>query len=174
MRPTPASSILSALLLLVALTALLVPNPAAAMPDTTVQGFAWNDGNCDGIRQDGESPIEALPVNLFAAGADNQINTVDDQVVSVSGTGPTGMFAFDLGITGVDYALVILPRSRPIRLIPGPLNAGTDRSRDNDMSAGIWATNGFQMSAAQTVTGIDIGLCVNPNIRQVYLPLAVR
>jgi len=174
MRRPSTSTTLTSLFLLLALTALMAPMPAAAMPETTVQGIVWKDANCDGIRQNGEAPIEGQAVHLFIAGDDGVINTADDQVIQVSGTGPGGMFAFDRGITGLTYALVILPIARAVELMPGPLHAGSDGAHDNDLRADLWATNGFQMNATQTVTGIDIGLCRNPNITLVYLPAVQR
>ena len=160
------------LLALALLSALIVVPPAAAMPETTVQGIVWLDANCDGIRQDTEQPLTNQAVWLFAAGNDGIINTADDQVIEYGNSGTTGTFFFTRGITDLDYALLILPIARPIALIPGPLNQGADRSKDNDMRSDLWATNGFRMNAAQTVTGIDIGLCQNPNT--VFVPLVRR
>jgi hypothetical protein len=168
------STTLLRLFLLIPLMALTAPMPAAAMPETTVQGIVWKDANCDGIRQTGEAAILNQDVWLFAAGSDGTINTADDQVVEYGNSGMTGQFFFTVGITGLPYALVILPIARPVELMPGPLHAGSDVARDNDLRADLWATNGFQMNASQTVTGIDIGLCRNPNITLVYLPAVLR
>jgi hypothetical protein len=145
---------------------------AAAMPEVTVQGVVWSDANCDGIRQNSEAPYANQTVWLFAAGADSQINTSDDQVIQTWTTGDAGMYRFDRGITDLDYALLILPIARPAGMIPSSLNAGSDRTVDNDMRADLWATNGFRMNASQTVTGIDIGLCRNPNT--VFVPVVIR
>jgi hypothetical protein len=149
--------------------------PARAMPDVVARGYVWLDTSCDGLRQADEPYLIGMTIYLFAAGADGIIHTPDDQVIEQSSVGfaepNLGKYRFTLGTTGLDYALVILPRDWPVGLMPGPLHAGADRSIDNDMRAD-WMTGGFQMHETETVTGVDVGLCRNPNT--VYLPLMLR
>lgn len=172
MHRTALLSIVAILLTTLNLT-LAVPQ-VAAMPDITVSGLVWKDNNCDGVREDDEPTVLNQQLWLYAAGQDGQINTSDDQVVEYGSSGSTGQYLFTVGTTGVDYALLILPVARPATLMPAPLHTGGDTTRDNDMRSDIWATNGFQMSASDTVTGIDVGFCVNPNVHLVYIPQIQR
>src|SRR5262245_38954883 len=132
--------ILILFLLLALIASVSTSGRAYAMPETTVTGYIWNDTDCDGIRQEGEPLHMGAAVYLFAAGEDSAINTADDQVIEPSGRG--GALRYTFGITDLDYALVILQRDQPAGFFPGPLNAGADRSIDNDMRRDLWATNG--------------------------------
>jgi len=169
MQHTALRSIIFVLLITLALT--IGALPAAAMPDITASGLVWQDSNCDGVRQDGEPAVLNQPIWLFAAGQDGQINTADDQVVEYGSSGTMGQYLFTVGTTGVDYALVILPVARPVTRIPAPLHTGGDTTKDNDLRSDIWATDGFQMNAAQTVTGVDLGFCANTDASKIFIPI---
>jgi hypothetical protein len=162
--------ILLLITLLIAMSTFALPN-AAAMPDETLQGEIWSDINCDGIRQENEPLFAGMTVYLFAAGADGQIHTADDQLIEQSGS--LGTMLFRLGITDLDYALNVVPRARPFGYVPSPLNVGADRTIDNDLRRD-WSTAGFRFSETETVSDIDLGLCANPNLSTTYLPLLVR
>jgi hypothetical protein len=161
-------------ILLTTLTLIAGVPQVAAMPDITASGQVWQDRNCDGVRQDDEPSVLNQPIWLFAAGQDGQINTADDQVVEYGSSGNVGQYLFTVGTTGVDYALVILPVARPATQIPAPLHTGGDTTKDNDLRSDIWATDGFQMNASQTVTGIDVGFCANPDVHLIFTPLVRR
>jgi hypothetical protein len=146
-----------------------------------VRGYLWNDTNCDGLRQSSEGAISHIQtMNLFYVGNDGNPFTTDDSMVAW-GSGGTGYmtFIFSNGGGGNTYYIAIRPRDRPTGFVPSLWQQGTDRTIDNDMRLwpdGTWATGTFVI-AAQTVTGIDIGLCPVATIARPYsagLPLVMR
>ncbi len=157
--------------LLIAMSSLALPNRAAAMPDETLRGEIWSDINCDGIRQGDEPLFTGMIVYLFAAGADGQIHTPDDQLIDQAGG--SGRMVFTLGITDLDYELDVVLGARPLGYMPSPLNVGADRTIDNDLRSD-WSSAGFRFSETETVSDIDLGLCVNPNMSTTYLPLLAQ
>jgi hypothetical protein len=174
---TPATSTtftlrrLCILILLIAMSSLALPNHALAMPEETLRGEIWSDTNCDGIHQGDEPLFAGMIVYLFAAGADGQIHTPDDQLIEQSGT--SGTMVYSLGVSDLDYALNVVPLARPFGYVPSPLNAGSDRTIDNDLRED-WSSAGFRFSKTETVSDIDLGLCVNPNMSTTYLPLLAQ
>jgi hypothetical protein len=155
--------ILLALIISISMT----PN-AANGRSFSVRGLVWLDANCDGLQGAEEEPISAQSLWLLAPGADNIINTPDDQVIEYASSGASGLYAFTLGATDLDYAIRILTRARSPYHIPGPTHVGPDRTKDNDLRSDIWGTSAFRMDPTETVTGIDIGLC---RTNATFLPL---
>lgn len=168
-------SFVTALVLLFTLLLHAVPS-AAARPEYTLKGYFWEDANCDGVRQDDEPLHKGTEVYLFAAGEDGVVHTADDQVLDIGGMG--GEFWFtNGGAEDLDYRITILAKDHPAGFVPAPYQAGADRSRDNDLTRPLadfpnyWSTNGFQMSATETITGVDIGLCRVQYTSRTFLPL---
>ncbi len=146
-----------------------------------VRGYLWNDMDCDGLRQNTEGAMAtAQQMSLFYIGNDSIPFTRDDNEVGLGGAASSlPIYLFDSGGGGNTYYIAIRPADRPIGFVPGPWQQGVDTTIDNDMKLwpdGTWATGTFTI-AAQTVTGIDIGLCPVASVPMPYhihLPLAVR
>jgi hypothetical protein len=150
-----------------------------------VQGYLWNDANCDGIRAEQEGPMTDNPIgyqamSLFYVGNDGTPFTSDDSEVATTGTTngfPT--YSFRNGGGGNSYYIAIRPSQRPTGFMPTRWQQGNDPERDNDLMIwpdGAWATEAFVI-AGQLVTGIDIGLCPLSAIERPYaasLPLVIR
>jgi hypothetical protein len=148
-----------------------IPVRAVIMPTVTARGLTWVDANCDGIRQEGEPPLD-IRVTLFAAGPDERVATPDDQIIEQSGA--NGGYRFTLGEPDLDYRLVVLPWQTPLGYRLAPYQLGDDRALDNDFTQpdtgySTWATGAFRFNASATVTGIDLGVCEAP-VYHVYLP----
>jgi hypothetical protein len=149
------------------------------MPGTVLEGVAWIDENCDGLRDSTEPPLLHLPVYLFSAGEDGIVSTADDQVIDVGESFTTGAYAFHFGGTGIDYRLTVLLKDHPLGFRPAPLHQGSDPSIDNDLTTPLpddpnyWSTGAFRLDADHTVTGVDIGFCRVP-VQHLYLPVMRR
>jgi len=184
-------------LILIALTLLTLAaltSPArAASPQ--IQGWAWIDTNCDGIRQDGEPPtLDLFAIYLYRFGADGQPFTTDDRQVrniDLYQSGP------DIGIYRDDtdsamvlpvlpnelYRLSILQGGRPAGYLPTRYRQGSDSARWSSLQLN-WTTGdpnngGFALDLNSTVSGGNIGIAPASCAAQWYtqhvaLPLLVR
>jgi hypothetical protein len=156
-------------------------DPSLMQSSFKVRGYIWNDNNCDGIRQQSEGGINhAQTMNLFYIGNDGIAFTRDDNDIGFVNSMIGGTeYASLNGGGGLTYYIGIRPADRPAGFRPSLYQQGADRTIDNDMQLwpnGAWATGTFVI-AAQTVTGIDIGLCPVANMvlpYKMHLPLALR
>ena len=136
-----------------------------------VVSLIWEDTNCNGIKDAGEDGMAGVKVALIQQGTDTQVYTADDRLLeySTGNTGvaelPKGTILFTRGLPGLpeDYYLAIFNADKPAGYVLSPLQAGTDRSIDNDLTkpmadSPLWATVPFLLTNGQ-VTNIDIGLC---------------
>jgi hypothetical protein len=172
---------------------------ASAFALTTVQaqnynvvGLVWEDANCNGIQDAGEDGMANIEVALMQQGTDARVYTADDRLLEYS----TSKFAGSEFLTGdirfvrgsrllaEDYYLAIFNDDKPAGYVLAPLQAGSDRSIDNDLAkpladSPLWATVPFQLTNGQ-VTHIDIGLCRDgtqqPVIytNQLFLPMVIK
>ena len=172
------------LLALILLTFTVMTNPVrAASP--AIQGWAWIDQNCDGLRQDGEPSAKQLfVIYLYRFGADGLAFTADDRQVRVV---PAGLEAGQYEDTTDSslmlpelYRLSILQGGRPVGYVPTLYRQGSDPARWSSLQ-GNWTTgdpedNGFVLDPNGTVTGGNIGIAPVSCVAQwyserVYLPL---
>ncbi|MEJ7138511.1 SdrD B-like domain-containing protein, partial [Amphibiibacter pelophylacis] len=123
------------------------PLPVAS----SVSGSVWNDANNDGIRQDGESGIAGVTVDLRIAGTRTSVATVT--------TDEKGNYTFSNVKEGnyfVDFAEDKAP------LVGRSFTAadqGSDDARDSDVTnAQIGFTNDFSLKTGQAVEHLDAGI----------------
>jgi hypothetical protein len=168
-------------------------DPSLTQSSTTVQGYLWNDANCDGTRNGAEGAMAGNEVgyqtmSLFYIGNDGIAFTRDDNLIdTASPLNGNHEYAFDNGGGGNSYYIAIRPANRPAGFVPSPFQQGGDPMLDNDMKLwpdGAWATSTFVIpqgtgffGGPPPVSGIDIGLCPVANLVLPYavnLPLALR
>ena len=137
-----------------------------------VVSLIWEDTNCNGIKDAEEDGMAGVKVALMQQGTDRQVYTADDRLLEYTyGNGGSAEFLkgdlrFTYGLPGLpeDYYLAIFNADKPAGYVISPLQAGTDRSIDNDLAkpladSPLWATVPFQLVLDGQVTNIDIGLC---------------
>jgi hypothetical protein len=172
---------------------------ASAFALTTVQaqnynvvGLIWEDTNCNGIQDAGEDGLAGIRVALIQQGTDTQVYTADDRLLEYStGNGgtaelPKGTILFTRGsrLLAENYYLAIFNADKPAGYVLAPVQAGSDRSIDNDLTkpladSPLWATVPFLLTNGQ-VTNIDIGLCRDGTQQPItydnhlFLPLIVN
>ena len=158
-----------------------------------VVGLIWEDTNCNGIQDAGEDGMAGVQVALIQQGTDTRVYTADDRLLeySTGNTGvaelPKGTILFTYGLPGLpeDYYLAIFNADKPAGYVLSPLQAGTDRTIDNDLtkplaSSPLWATVPFQLVLDGQVTNIDIGLCrdgTQPPViydNQLFVPMIIK
>jgi len=174
----------SAALVMLLLSMLPLGAPArAATP--MIQGWAWVDTNCDGIRQAGEpSAYPLFAIYLYRFGPDGQPFTSDDRQLRVLPAGlAVGQYedATDSAIMPAErYRLSILQGGRPDGYLPTRYRQGSDPARWSSLQAN-WTTgdpgnSGFLLDPNGTVTGGNIGIAPVACIEQwypnhLYIPL---
>jgi hypothetical protein len=182
------------LALLLALTTVLCTTAQAQ--NYTVQGWIWLDANCNGVQDSGEEGFPAVQVALMHQGTDATVYTRDDRLLEyTSGNMGTAEYVKgDIRFTRGSrlypeekYFLAIFNADKPAGYVPGPLQAGSDRSIDNDMylplaadGSPLWATVPFQLDPNGPVTHINIGLCAESTQQPIsynnflYVPLIIK
>jgi hypothetical protein len=161
-----------------------------------VEGWVWLDSNCNGLQDTGEDGFPSVKVALMHQGTDATVYTRDDRLLEYNtSAGITtseenkGSIRFTYGLPSLpeNYFLAIFNADKPAGYVPGPLQAGSDRTIDNDLylpmaadGSPLWATVPFQLDPNGPVTHIDIGLCAE-NTQQpitydtfLYVPLVLR
>jgi hypothetical protein len=160
-----------------------------------VIGLVWLDTNCNGLQESGEEGFPGVQVALMHQGTDATVYTRDDRLLEyTSGNMGTaeyikGDIRFTRGLPSIpaNYYLAIFNADKPVGYVPGPLQAGSDRTIDNDMylplaadGSPLWATVPFPLDPNGPVTHIDIGLCAE-NTQQpitydnfLYVPLVLK
>jgi hypothetical protein len=166
----------------------LVPFPThAADLDAReiVLGYAWIDSNCNGLRDNEETPATNIPsIWLYTFGLDDMPFTSDDRTpVDTSLIKPTGQYRFVNGPTTWRYRLSIVQGARPAGYIPTRYRQGSDPTRWSSLQ-GNWTTGdpnngGFRLSDTGSVDGGNIGIAPLSCQAQwyphhVFLPLAQR
>jgi hypothetical protein len=187
-RPTALFALFA--LVLFALQAM----PTVQAQNYNVIGLVWNDGNCNGLQDVSEEGFPAVQVALMHQGTDGTIYTQDDRLLEFTTSKTAGNeflqgdIRFTRGLPSVpaNYYLAIFNADKPAGYVPGPLQAGSDRSIDNDLylplaasGSPLWASVPFQLVNGQ-VTEIDIGLCVEGTLPAIdydnflYVPMVVK
>lgn len=153
--------------LILLLTTALTSSVRAASP--AIQGWAWIDTNCDGMRQDGESPLSGVAIYLYRFGADGVPYTTDDSQVrniDLYISGPkVGQYEDDTDsaiMLPEHYRLSILQGGRPAGYVPTLYRQGSDPARWSSLQSN-WTTGdpnngGFALDPNGTVTGGNIGI----------------
>ena len=117
-------------------------------------GRAWMDGNRNGVRDSGESPVTGVSVTLMWAGWDERIGTGDDQLIGTAVTASNGTYAFEALRDGVYY----------LQVTPSPAHkftyylAGTDSTRDSDIVPLVGASRPIRLEGGIVIDTVDIGL----------------
>jgi len=156
------------LIALILLTFAALTSPARAI-SPMIQGWAWVDTNCDGIRQDSEPPATSafLPSDpyLYRFGADGKPFTADDKQLRIIGIGSNGIYTDDTDSAIMPnelYRLSILQGGRPAGYLPTLYRQGSDPARWSSLQRN-WTTGdpdngGFALDLNSTVSGGNIGI----------------
>ncbi len=119
----------------------------------SINGSVWSDDNSDGIRNDGESGLAGVTVNLFDPGVDNAIGGGDDIQIATLQSSGDGSYTFESLFAG-DYFVEVLSGGLTFTL----QDQGTDDSLDSNFDPATGQTIFINLTAGQNVGHIDAGL----------------
>ena len=179
------------LLTLTILTSLVTLTSPVRAASPMIQGWAWIDQNCDGIRQDTEKPatydVMTSSPYLYRFGPDGQPFTADDSPVRTLSVYDNGTYTdvtdsaiVVAALPNERYRLSILQGGRPVNYVPTLYRQGSDPARWSSLQSN-WTTGdpnngGFALDPNGTVTGGNIGIAPASCTAQwytqhTYLPL---
>ncbi len=110
-----------------------------------IVGRAFMDWNQNGLRDDGDTPIESARVTLFALGGDMMRHALTDR---------DGYYRFE-GLTAGGYSVDLIDSSIPDHWQPAQANQGHDDTVDSDASASAHVS--FLLADGDTRLNTDFG-----------------
>jgi serine-aspartate repeat-containing protein C/D/E len=126
----------------------LVCKPTACVGDRV-----WNDANCNGIQDAGESGLACVTVKLTGAGADGLFGTCDD-ICKVTTTDCNGYYKFTGLIGDSQYKIDV---TAPCNYSFTGKDTGTNDAIDSDVN-GCGTSDAFFLAAGQNKCDVDAGL----------------
>lgn len=111
----------------------------------SLDGYAWNDANNNGIRDAGEPGMSGVPVTLWDS---------NGNAIASTTTGSDGHYQFNSVASG-DYRVTFTP---PTNFGFGPTNVGGDPTVDSDANSPSGTTNLLTLAPGGSISHVDAGL----------------
>ncbi|MEX2161180.1 MAG: SdrD B-like domain-containing protein [Anaerolineales bacterium] len=143
-----------------------IPDPETEAPSVVVEqaptvaaigGFAWIDGNANGLQDEDEPPLPDVAINLVDA---------NGNLVADTATSPEGLYLFEEVAAGQEYHLIFTPSTEYL----GSLMDAGDDAADSDADPETGETDPFEL--AESGQDLDAGFYTQAAAAACYGPLA--